>query len=369
MNSESRELWAVVARRSGKSRVAAAIATYLAMFVDYRGKLSPGEIGSVLVLAASKQQARTVFSYILGFIESSPVLAKEVEAVTSDEIKLRGRVAISVHTNSFRTIRGKTLLACIFDEVSFWRDELSAQPDLETYRATLPALATTGGMLIAISSPYRKVGLLYQKHRDHFGKNDADVLVVQGNAETFNPTIDTKVIDAARVADPASALSEWDAQFRADLVSSLMMISIDAAIDRARPLELAPKFNVRYEAFADASAGRHDAFTICIGHYEEDQFIADVIWGRHPPFDPAAVARDYAALAKSYRCGSITHDHFAGDWVVSAFSDAGISSRPSELPKSGLYLEGLPLFMRGLVSMPDIPKLVRELRLLERRTS
>jgi hypothetical protein len=43
------------------------------------------------VQAASKQQARTVFSYILGFIESSPVLAKEVEAVTADQIKLRGR--------------------------------------------------------------------------------------------------------------------------------------------------------------------------------------------------------------------------------------------------------------------------------------
>jgi hypothetical protein len=224
-------------------------------------------------------------------------------------------------------------------------------------------------MLIVISSPYRKVGLLYQKHRDHFGKNDADVLVVQSNAEHFNPTIDTKIIDAARIADPASALSEWDAQFRADLSQFIDDDSIDAAIDRDRPLELAPKFNGKYEAFADASAGRHDAFTICIGHYEEDRFIADVIWGRSPPFDPNAVAREYAALAKSYRCNSIAHDHYAGEWVAQAFRDAGIPSRPSELPKSGLYLEGLPLFMRGLVSMPDIPKLVRELRLLEHCTS
>jgi hypothetical protein len=43
--------------------------------------------------------------------------------------------------------------------------------------------------------------------------------------------------------------------------------------------------------------------------------------------------------------------------------------RASPLPKSQLYLEGLPHFMRGLVSLPDQPQLIRELRLLERRTA
>ena len=54
-------------------------------------------------------------------------------AITADEVKLRGNVAICVHSNSYRTIRGKSLIACIFDEVAFWRDETSAAPDLETY--------------------------------------------------------------------------------------------------------------------------------------------------------------------------------------------------------------------------------------------
>jgi hypothetical protein len=39
------------------------------------------------------------------------------------------------------------------------------------------------------------------------------------------------------------------------------------------------------------------------------------------------------------------------------------------MPKSQLYLETLPLWTRGLVSIPDHKHLVRELRLLERRTS
>ncbi len=50
-----RELWCVVGRRGGKSRMAAALAVYQACFVARR--LSAGETGYVLVLAASRDQA------------------------------------------------------------------------------------------------------------------------------------------------------------------------------------------------------------------------------------------------------------------------------------------------------------------------
>ena len=53
-------------------------------------------------------------------------------------------------------------------------------PDIETYRALLPALATTGGMLIGISNTLSPHWLAYQKHRDFFGVDDPDVLVVPG---------------------------------------------------------------------------------------------------------------------------------------------------------------------------------------------
>jgi hypothetical protein len=64
-----RELWAVVARRSGKSRIAAALAVFEALFRPH--KLAKGEVGHVLVLAATQDQARTVFEYASGFIDAS----------------------------------------------------------------------------------------------------------------------------------------------------------------------------------------------------------------------------------------------------------------------------------------------------------
>jgi hypothetical protein len=41
----------------------------------------------------------------------------------------------------------------------------------------------------------------------------------------------------------------------------------------------------------------------------------------------------------------------------------------SEKNKSDMYLEGLPTFSRGLVSLPEHRRLGRELRLLERHVS
>jgi len=42
-------------------------------------------------------------------------------------------------------------------------DEASASPDEEVYRAIKPGVATLpGGMLIGISTPYRKAGLLFK---------------------------------------------------------------------------------------------------------------------------------------------------------------------------------------------------------------
>jgi hypothetical protein len=259
------------------------------------------------------------------------------------------------------------LLACIFDEVAYWRDETSVQPDVETYTAVLPALATTNGMLVGISSPYRKVGLLYQKHRDHFGI-DGDVLVIQGASRMFNPLLAEEVIAAQRAVDPTGAASEWDAEFRIDVSAFLDDALIDAAVDRGRPLELPPQAEVEYLAVTDSSGGRGDAYTFAIGHKNGSEFVIDVLRGTHPPFDPLEVTKEYARVARQYGITEVTRDHYAAEWVSAAWRDCGIRCERSELTKSEIYLECLPLFARGVVRLPDHPKLLRELRLLERHT-
>src|SRR5690349_15719302 len=64
----------VIGRRGGKSRVLALIATYLATFRDYTPHLAPGEVAVVAVIAASRAQARSIFSYIDGLMRSVPAM-------------------------------------------------------------------------------------------------------------------------------------------------------------------------------------------------------------------------------------------------------------------------------------------------------
>jgi hypothetical protein len=323
----------------------------------------------VLVLAASQAQAQVVFRYALGFLEASPVLRQEIASTTTQEVRLRSGIIIAVHANSYRTVRGKTLLTCIFDEVAFWRDETTATPDIESYRAVLPSLARTGGMLVGISTGYRKTGLLYQKHRQHYGQNDDRVLVVQGSALDFNPTLDVAVIAAASAADPEAAIAEWEGGFRCDLATFLDDRAIEDCIDHRRPLELPPRRDVCYRAFTDPSGGRTDHFTLAIGHKENDnRMVVDVLRGVVPS-DPYGTVHEYAALLREYSVGTVTGDNYAAAWVETAFRNAGVLYHRSELPKSALYLTTLPLFMRGAVAMPEHNTLIRELKLLERRVS
>ena len=130
-------------------------------------------------------------------------------------------------------------------------------------------------------------------------------------------------------ADPEAGRSEWGAEFRADISALLDDAVIDDAVSHARPLELPPRGSRHYYAFTDASAGRHDAFTLCIGHLEDETFVVDVFRGRLAPFDdPRAVAREYAALARDYGCNKIVGDDFADEWVASAFATRAPGTRP-----------------------------------------
>ncbi len=95
----------------------------------------------------------------------------------------------------------------------------------------------------------------------------------------------------------------------------------------------------------------------------------DVCRGVRPPFDPSRVVAEFAKLLKAYRCHSVTGDRYAGEWVREQFSKVGIDYRHSEMSKSELYLEALPLFTTGAVDLLDYQPLTTELMQLERRTA
>jgi hypothetical protein len=356
------ELWLVVGRRGGKSHSAALVAAFEAAFTDHRDKLAPGEWATVMLIAADRAQARTLLRYVRGLFEH-PMLKPLVVRETSEGLELSNRCAIEVHTASHRAVRGYTIAAVICDEIAFWFSD-GARPDAEVIAALRPALATLGGKLIALSSPYARRGMLWDVYRKQYGK-DGRVLVAQAPSRVMNSTLPQSVIDQALADDPARAGAEYLAQFRSDIADFISAAVIESAT-RPKPLELPPQEGVQYVAFVDPAGGGKDEFTLAIGHLESDRAVIDLVTGRHG--SPAAIVAEYATILKRYRVREVTGDRYAGRWPRDEFEKHSIRYNVSDMDRSALYLEALAALNSGKVEIPPCPVTVRQFGTLERRT-
>lgn len=367
-----REIYIGAGRRGGKSRFESLVAVWLA--AQQYPNLSPGERAIVAHVAPDRRQASIDLDYARGLVEGSKLLRAALESSTADALEFRHRTQLEVATASYRTVRGRTLAGAVVDESAFLRSEDSALPDVELVRALRPALLTLNGLLLVVSSPHRKVGLLYNAHRKYFGNDDATRgLYIQASSRDLNPTLDEEEITEAMQDDPAAAQSEFLGLFRADLQGFLDDTTVDGAIVPARR-ELAPAGGVRYAAFTDPSGGRADSFTLAIAHQvpkrgeQPERLVLDAVRTVKPPFDPDQAVGTMAATLKDYGLSEVTGDQYGAEFVVSAFRKHGISYKPSERSRSEIYLELLPHFSRGAVELLDSPQLRTQLLLLERRT-
>ncbi|WFM70986.1 hypothetical protein [Halomonas sp. CKK8] len=370
-----KEAWLVVGRRGGKSFVTALVAVFLAAFHDYRPYLQPGERGTVLILAADRKQARTILRYVRGLLENVPMLAALVERDTADGIDLKTRVSIEIHTASFRATRGYTVVAALCDEVAFWRSEETANPDVEIINALRPGMATIpNAMLLGLSSPYSRRGVLYDAHRRYFGQDDAPVLVWQADTRTMNPTVPEHVIAEAFERDAAAASAEYGAEFRRDLEAFVSREALEQCtapgVLELPPVAMLPEGRApAYVAFVDPSGGSRDSMTLAIAHEENGIAVLDCVREWKPPFNPDDVAREAAAVVKSYGLASVTGDAYGGEWPRERFSAHGIGYQLASKPRSRLYLELLPRLNAGTCQLLDHSRLLAQLGALERRTS
>jgi hypothetical protein len=295
-----------------------------------------------------------------------------IERRTADSIDLTNGVTIEVHTANFRSVRGYTVVGAVLDEIAFWRSEDSANPDHEIVGALRPAMSTiVGAVLVAISSPYARRGILWEQYARHHGKDGDDVLVWQAETAAMNPSVDRRVIEAAYEADPEAASAEYGAQFRRDLEAFVSREVIDSCTVAGR-YELASVTGMRYCGFADPSGGSADSFTVAIAHAEERDAawvaVLDCIREVKPPFSPDAVVSEFAGVLKAYGLAAVEGDRYAGSWPSERFAAHGIVYQPAEKPKSDLYRDALPLLNAGRVELLDLTRLRAQLLGLERRT-
>jgi hypothetical protein len=363
------EFYGICGRRAGKTRTAGTLAAYVGGLCDHGEVLAPGERGAIPILASTTLQAARVFMHASGILEHSPVLSGMVESSTADTIRLSTGIDIEVRPANFRTVRSVTAVAAVCDEIAFWSVEGTVNPDDEILTALRPALATTGGPLWVISSPYAKRGELYTTYRRDYGAaGDPLILVVKGPSRTFNPSLPQKVIDRAYARDAAKASAEYGGEFRTDIEAFVSREVVEACVSKGvfeRPF--VP--GLAYRAFVDPSGGSVDAMTLAIAHQNGERAVLDLMRERKPPFSPEGVVEEFCETLKAYGLSRVVGDRYAGEWPREQFRKRGIEYVLAERPRSDLYQGLLPNLNSGGVDLLDNATLINQIVGLERRVA
>jgi hypothetical protein len=344
-----RELWIAASRRSGKDSIASLIAAHSAAFFDGQDRLRRGERALVLPLACERTQAKIVLNYTRAFFSNIPPLAEMVTRTTLDGFELANSVDIAIATNSYRSVRGRPILCGILDECAFYADEMSATPDVETYRAITPGMATLvpDSMLIGISSPYRKAGLLFEKYRKHYGVDDDEVLFIKGPTKAFNPTIDKRIIEQAFIDDPVSAAAEWGGEFLESVSDFIMPSVLDAVIapDYTPPAPAVIKTRSPVAATDISGGSGKDSFATAVAWFDSDNdraVLAGVL-ETPGPYSPEVAIQQHADFLRGFGCSTVIGDKYAGLWPVERWRHWGVEYRTAARDRSGIYHSFLPI--------------------------
>ena len=257
--------------------------------------------------------------------------------------------------------------------MAFWFSEESANPDTEIVNAIRPTMATVpGALLLGISSPYARRGVLWDAYRQHYAQDGDPVLVWNASTTAMNGTISEAFVAAELEKDEAAARAEYLAEFRTDVETFVSREVVEACIDAGRH-ESPPVRGVTYRAFTDPSGGGSDRSrwpSPTPSHARGAWSPCSTPSGRsahrsHPSQRPPISPRSSAPTGSPKSSATGTR---ANGRASSSASTASRIWSPSR-PKSDLYRDALPHLNSQSVALLDHPRLVAQLCGLERRTS
>lgn len=358
------EFVSIVGRQAGKSKIAALVASYEAMLATQQADGT--KLYALLVAQDHRASVAALFSYVEAPFSVLPLLRASVVDKKAGSLTLRSGLTVAAYPCRPAAVRGLRARVALVDELAFFIATDGRRTDTEMLRALRPALATTGGKLGILSSPYGQTGALWDLHRQHYGRDDSTTLVWQASAPEMNPSLPADYLEKMRQDDPEAFRSEVLGEFRQGVSTFFDGDALDSCIPpniRERP----PVEGIIYRAFVDPSGGSQDAFSLAIGHEEGGRGILDCVRARDAPCNPASVVEEFVPLLKSYRIRKVTGDKYAGEWPRAEFRKHGIVYEVSELDRSRIYLEMLPIVNAAGCDLLDDQRLLRELRSLERR--
>lgn len=211
----------VIGGRSGKSWLGTMALVWRSLVCDLSA-LAPGEEATALIVSPELRLARHALKFAVGVFESQPMLQRMIVSKNSDTLRVKradGNVVIFEAlpaSHGGGSVRARTLIGALLDEVAFFRDDGYVVNDRDIYQAVSPRVTIPGGFTLCSSTPWSEAGLLWEEHRENWGHPTTGVCahVSTELMRADNDVIQTEIAHARR-KDPRNAAREFDAIFGA----------------------------------------------------------------------------------------------------------------------------------------------------------
>jgi hypothetical protein len=324
----------IVGRRGGKSLIAAMLAIYCAIKLNWKPFLKKTPAATVAILSHSIEFSEEILELIKELIEASPILTrlidhskKHTKSTFNLSVPFVGkqgttysRVTVKVGTASKKTIRGKAICALLCDEIAFWNlDEKAAERDEDILRAARPSLLQFKGnsMLLKLSSPSIRQGVLYDEYTKGQKRTlPPNYINLKAPSWVWNTILGQKEILTEYQLDPQG----FDCEYRANFVDSISTFILPEYVDLCTQQGISflapdpPNSNTVYVAAIDA-AFKKDRFAFTIvgwnGHRLRQYIVKTWEGVRHKPVKAKDVAEYASKIMKDFKINKIYADQYA----------------------------------------------------------
>ncbi len=355
--------------------------TFIVLGMLYRFLATPVPPQGVdsFIIANDEQQAGDDLKLLKRIIAVNPVLKREL-VVRKKEIERRDGAGLLSVLPGQDTIgmHGKSSHTNAYDECHGWRDYSvlegmardPSRPDMmELFASYAPMVSRSGIPLHDLIEAGKR------------GDDERFYFAWYSSSFTSNPDFAGDDIEPWRRANPSPIVTErYIEQQRRRLPShKFRRLHLNeggqpdgAFLDATTVLDsvvsgrkrLPQREGVRHRAFVDMSGGSNDSAALAVAHFDENTGravldLCETQSGR-PPFDPTSAVRKFASLLNEYELYSVVGDRFGGETFKVAFTEFGVTYRPSTKTKSMLYESVEPLFNAGQIELLDQPELIEE---------
>jgi hypothetical protein len=379
----SLHVWAL-GRRSGKTLTGAIAGVHNALLrPDLDGLVRRRERRYVVSIANSLRQARLFVSSALSIVEASPLLQRQVESSSLDEVVFRNGVTLAAFPCTSRGVRGWPISLLFLDEFAHFYDETEGPAAAErVFAAASPSVAQFGGLgrVVASSTPFGSDGLFADLFQRVTRGELEDAVAHHATSAEANPTLSAEWLGQQRLVLGEEFRSEYEADFVAGGSAFFDEESIRAAVVERD--ELPGDALVRGWVAGLDPAFSSDPFGVAIVGEDMAQ-LGRLVVGAVRAWKPSRkrvsldegrrvedeVLAEVAELCRRYGARAVTDQHRAAG-VVDRLRRLGVSVRSEAMTaesKTAIFRELRARLNAREIELYPHPQLLAELRRVRSR--